>query len=269
MTTLTVRGRAVRTVAALHLPAMPSAAQPGARSLSEVEDYALRNARIAFENGIEALYIQDLGDSPVAPSATPHTIARITAVGSALRRSFPDAPLGVCLMAHGAEAPLAVAQAMDADFVRLKVYLGAMVKAEGVLQGCAWEAIQYRAAIRAEEVRILADVYDRTGIPLAPLPIREAVRQATTYGHADGVVLTGADLGETLRMVSEVRGAEQGVPLIAGGGVTVETVARALGTADAVIVSTALKRVASWSPAGLESDWDPQQVRAFVLAAAL
>jgi predicted TIM-barrel enzyme len=43
----------------------------------------------------------------------------------------------------------------------------------------------------------------------------------------------------------------------------------ALKAADAVIVSTALKVIGSWSAEALESDWDPAQVRAFVAAAAL
>jgi len=36
-----------------------------------------------------------------------------------------------------------------AQFVRLKVYVGAMVKAEGILEGLAYAAIQYRAHDRS------------------------------------------------------------------------------------------------------------------------
>jgi hypothetical protein len=157
---------------------------------------------------------------------------------------------------------------MDADFVRLKVYVGAMVKAEGLLEGCAREATEYRAKIGAENVRLLTDIYDRTGVPLAPLPLAEAARQAVTYGRSDGIVLTGADLDGTLSMVQEVRAADPGVPLIIGGGVSPATVAVALKSADAVIVSTALKVIHSWSAEALESDWDPERVRAFVAASA-
>jgi hypothetical protein len=266
MSALVLRGQTVRIIAALHLPPLPAASQPNAGSISSAIESALRNAAVAIANGVDALYIQDLGDAPVAPRPAVHTIARLTAVGCALRRSFPSVPLGVCLMAHGAEGPLAVAQAMDADFVRLKVYVGAMVKAEGLLQGCAWEAIQYRAAIRAENVCLLADVHDRTGTPLAPLPLTETVCQAVTFGRADGIILTGLDYAETSQMVDQVRASRCDVPLLIGGGVTVENVAAALQKADGVIVSTALKRVAAWTADGLLSDWDPDQIRAFVVA---
>jgi hypothetical protein len=70
-----------------------------------------------------------------------------------------------------------------------------MVKAEGILQGCAYEAIQYRAQIGAQDVAILADVYDRTGEPLGRMPLVEEARQAATFGRADGLILTGRSFG--------------------------------------------------------------------------
>jgi len=266
MTRLILRGREVRLIAALHLPAMPDSTRTAALSIADTIAWARRNAALALQNGLDGLYIQDLGDYPVARQPQPHMVARVTAVGCALRHDWPSAALGVCLMAHGAAGPLAAAQAMDADFVRLKVYVGAMVKAEGVLEGCAYEAIQYRAAIRAENIRILADVHDRTGMPLAPQSLQEAAQQAVTYGRADGLILTGRGFAESLEMVDQVQHAALGVPLWIGGGVTAENVGRALAVADGVIVSTALKSVSSWAADALDSDWDVDKVRAFVAA---
>jgi membrane complex biogenesis BtpA family protein len=266
MTRLILRGREVRLIAALHLPAMPASSQPAAPSIADVITYARRNAALALHNGMDGLYIQDLGDYPVACEPQLHTVARITAVGCALRQDFSTAVLGVCLMAHGAAGPLAAAQAFDADFVRLKVYVGAMLKAEGVVEGCAYEAIQYRAAIRADNIRILADVYDRTGAPLGALPLRETARQAVTFGRADGLILTGRDFTETKEMVREVQQAALGVPLWMGGGVTAENVAEALALADGIIVSTALKRISTWDAGALASNWDEDKVRALVAA---
>jgi membrane complex biogenesis BtpA family protein len=266
MERLILRGREVRLIAALHLPSMPGSAQPNALTVADAIAYARRNAAIALQNGMDGLYLQDLGDYPVARHPQPHTVAQVAAIGYALRQAFPDAPLGVCLMAHGAQGPLAVAQAMDADFVRLKVYVGAMVKAEGVLEGCAYEAIQYRAAIRAENTRIVADIHDRTGVPLAPFPLKEAAQQAVTYGRADGLILTGRNWTESKEMLADVRQAALDVPLLIGGGVTAANVAEALTLADGVIVSTALKQTASWTAAGLDSDWSAEKVRAFVAA---
>ena len=243
-------------IAALHLPPFPGSAHPEARPVSAIVDYALRNTAFAVRAGIPALYLQDIGDYPWAQTVQPHTIATMSVVGAAIRQEFPDLYLGVCLMSHGAREPLAIAQAIGAQFVRLKVYTGAMVKAEGIVQACAYEAITYRAQIRAEEIAILADVYDRSGKPLEPLPLAEAASHAAVFGRADGLILTGHSFAESLQMLDEVRGTKVGVPLLVGGSATPDNIAQALEHAEGVIVSTALKPVREWSHAGLASDWD-------------
>lgn len=255
-----------RVIAALHLPPHPASRHPMARSVSQMVDFALRNAERAVEAGIPALYIQDVADTPVAPQVQPHTIATLAVVGAAVRRAFPDLILGVCLMSHGAREPLAIAQAIGAQFVRLKVYVGAMVKAEGILQGCAYEAIQYRAQLGANEIAILADVYDRTGEPLGRLPLVEEARQAAVFGRADGLVLTGLSFNESLEMLGQVRAANLGVPLFLGGGANATNVSQALQVADGVIVSSAFKSRQGWTREALLDEWEPERIQAFMEA---
>ncbi len=253
-------------IAALHLPPFPASAHPDAKSVSVIAEYALRNVARAVHAGVRAVYLQDLGDYPVAPTVQPHTVAGMAVVGSAVHREFPDLALGMCLMSHGGREPLAIAQAIGAQFVRLKVYVGAMVKAEGILQGCAHEAIQYRAQIGAQDIAILADVYDRTGAPLGRMPLVDEARQAATFGRADGLILTGRSFAESIEMLSEVRAAQLGVPLLLGGGATAENVAQALVHADGVIVGTAFKTVGGWTRESLAADWDEARIAKFMEA---
>jgi membrane complex biogenesis BtpA family protein len=254
-------------IAALHLLPFPGSHHPDARPIPEITERALANVRAAYENGVRALYLQDLGDTPVAPHVEPHTVAGAAAVGAAIRREFPDVALGVCLMSHGAREPLAIAQAIGAQFVRLKVYVGAMVKAEGILQGCAHEAIQYRAHIGAQDIAILADVYDRTGEPLGRMPLTDEARQAATFGRADGLILTGKSFEESKAMLAEVRAARLGVPLLLGGSATVENLPQVKSLCDGVIVSTAFKRIGGWTRESLGADWDGARIKAFMDAA--
>ncbi len=265
----TPASRLPKIIAALHLPPFPGSAHPDARSMEHIHDYVLRNVETAVSAGVHGLYLQDLGDHPVAPHVQPHVVAGVAAIGAAVRAAYPDLALGVCLMSHGAREPLAVAQAIGAQFVRLKVFVGAMVKAEGLLQGCAYEAIQYRAQIHAEDIAILADVYDRTGEPLGRQPLVEEARQAATFGRADGLVLTGRLYEETTLMISEAAQANLGVPLFIGGSVNAQNVAHALSIADGIIVSTAFKLVGGWTRESLQADWDAGKVRAFMQAASL
>lgn len=255
-------------IAALHLLPFAGSSNPDAQPISAIIDHAIRNTRHAVEAGITALYFQDLGDYPVAPHIQPHSIAGATAVGVALRREFPNLKLGVCLMSHGAREPLAIAQAIGAQFIRLKVYVGAMVKAEGLVQGLAYEAVQYRAHLNAEnDIAILADIYDRTGAPLGQVPLTEEAKQAATFGRADALILTGQSLDESASMLAEVRASKIPVPLLLGGGATPTNLSKIKGLANGVIVSSAFKSISGWSRESLSADWDPARLSAFMQAA--
>ncbi len=253
-------------IAALHLPPFPASRHPSAQPVQAAVASALRNTEKAVKAGIQAVYLQDLGDFPIAPRIEPHTLADLAVVGAALRREFPDLALGVCMLGHGAREPLAVAQAIGAQFVRLKVYVGAMIKAEGMLEGCSYEAIQYRAQIGAEDIQILADVYDRTGEPLGRLPLVDEARQAAVFGRADGLVLTGMSFPESLEMLGAVRAANLGAPLLLGGGANADNLAQALKVADGVIVSSAFKSVSGWTREALLAEWETDRIVKFMNA---
>jgi predicted TIM-barrel enzyme len=138
------------------------------------------------------------------------------------------------------------------------------VKAEGILQGCAHEAISYRSQIGAENIAILADVYDRTGEPLGRVSLKEAATQAAVFGRADGLILTGHSFEESLSMLAEVESADLGLPLLLGGGANTTNINRALAFADGVIVSSAFKPVGGWTHAGMAEDWDEAQIKTFM-----
>ena len=253
-------------IAALHLP--PSAAfnQPTSMPMDEVIDFALRNVEKAVRAGVPAVYIQDLGDLPSAPHIQPHTVAFLSVVGAVIRREFPQLTLGVCMMSHGAREPLAVAKAISAQFVRIKVYTGAMVKAEGSLEGCAYEAITYRTQIGAEDIAILADVYDRTGKPLGELPLVAAARFAAVHSRADGLILTGFSFNESLKMLREVREAALGVPVLLGGGAKLENIKEALQVSDGAIVSSSFKPLGGWTKESMLAEWDYDRIAQFMQA---
>lgn len=253
-----------KIIAALHLPPFPASGHPDRKSIPGIRDFALRNSELAVRAGIRALVLQDLGDHPVSRPIPPHIIAGMAVIGSEIREEFPELTLGISLMGHGAREPLAIAQAVGAKFVRLKVYVGAMVKAEGLLEGCAAEAVQYRQQIGAEDIAIFADVYDRTGEPLGRLPLVEEVRQATVFGRADAVVLTGKTFSETLTMISEISDSDVKTPILIGGGANAGNVKEALRVAEGVIVSSAFKPVGSFTRDSLLMDWDAGKIGRFM-----
>jgi len=246
-------------IAALHLP--DPVVEPG-RSLAWLEEYALANARIFAEAGFSALMLQDQTREP--GDATPETVARMAALGRVVKRALPGLALGIIVQAHDAVAPLAVAKACGADFVRLKVFVGAAMTAEGVRQALSARARAYRASIGAADVALFADVFDRTSLPMVDMPPERAAQWAQSMG-ADALVLTGATFAESLDRIDKARAAGVSRPLVLGGSVTESNVADALAAADGVIVSTALMRK------GVDRDdpvrWDAELTKRFVAAA--
>ena len=226
------RGHAI--IAALHLPDLSVARQT---SMAYLEDYVLANAGVFVDAGFPSLILQDQ-TRQVGP-ATPATVALMAALGRLLRKEFPAIDLGIIIQAHDAVAPIAIANACGASFVRLKVFVGAAMTMEGAKTGLAVEARTYRHDLRRDDIAILADVFDRTSVPMIDVPPEEAAQAAVKLG-ADGLILTGASFADSLDRVSKAKAAGVTRPVFVGGSVTESNVQETLACADGAIVSTAL-----------------------------
>jgi membrane complex biogenesis BtpA family protein len=230
--------------------------------LDAVLRHALDQAVLLRDAGFDVLMVQNLGDLPVAQQAGAAQVAWMTRIAREVRAST-DLPLGLNLLENDVDAMFAVASAAALDFVRIKVFVGAMVTPSGIEAGRAFEAIRARNALRANAVAIFADVHDRTGVPVASAGLADDVRTAFAIGGADGVVLTGRSHAETMAMLALAREAYPTRPLLVGGGVSAANVAEITTLADGAIVSSALKR-----DNDLFGELDADRARAFVAAAA-
>lgn len=242
-------------IAALHLPPFVRGQM---NDPARLEDYLLHNLDVFSRGGIPAVILQD--ETP-ATTAYPETIAMMSSLARLARREFPDIEYGIIIEAHDPIAALAVAAASGASFVRIKVFVGAMMKPSGILPGCGIEAVAYRRILMRNDIAILADVFDRTGIPLGNVPLERAERWALQIG-ADALVLTGASFQESLDMLDAARSCGLQCPLILGGSVTAENVGEVFARADGVIVSSALKRQPTRSDDLVY--WDLTKVEAFM-----
>jgi membrane complex biogenesis BtpA family protein len=230
-------------------------------ALAAVEQHALEQAAILHAAGFAFLMVQNLGDLPVAQQAASVQVAWMTRIALAVRAAT-GLPLGINLLENDVEAMFAVASAAALDFVRIKVFVGAMVTPSGIESGRAFEALRARTAYGAEGVAIFADVHDRTGTPLASAGLVDDLRTAFAIGGADGVVLTGRSHAETIAMLTQARAACAKQPMLVGGGATAANYAELTTLANGAIVSSALKHGND-----LFGELDPVKARAFVIAA--
>jgi hypothetical protein len=234
------RPQGATLVGMLHLPPLPGSALHDRTPFAEIERRTVEEAVVLREAGFDALLLQNTGDGPPGKDADFGTVAHMAAIGHAVTRAV-SLPMGVNILKNGVETAFAVAAAIGAQFVRIKVYVGAALGSEGLVEGGARAALMERRRLGLDHVAILADVLDRTSHAIVELPVTEAAEWAVRHGHADALVITGRDDDETCRMLADLRAADVDVPLIVGGGGTADNVAELLEKADGVIVGSALK----------------------------
>lgn len=230
-------------VGVVGLPALPGSPAHRGESLQEVAERAADDAMAYAAAGFDAIMLQNVGDRPATAAAGPETVAWMTAVGLQVRAACA-LPCGVSVLKNDARAAIAIAQVLQAEFVRVKVWVGAMVGPEGILEGVAADALRYRAAIGAQTVAIWADVHDRTGVPLGQDSLEHCAIEAVNFGMADAIIVTGRSERETLEWLSRAKDAVGSTRVLVGGGVTPANVDAMLVHADGVVVATAVKYAA-------------------------
>jgi len=246
-------------VGMIHLPPLPGSANYDGRPLEVILQAAIGDACALAEAGFDAAILQNTHDLPATATAPVETVAFLSAIGRELRHAAPIA-LGVNILKNDAEGGLAVAAAIGAPFVRLKVYVGAALGAEGLLMPSAAAALRMRQRLRTD-TELWVDLFDRTSTPLVPQPLSQLAEWVMKFGDASAMIVTGASMSETVDMIHEVREIAPEFPIIIGGGATHANVAEALLHADAVIVGSALEERPFTGPVS------PEKARSFVSAA--
>ena len=242
-------GKSCRITGVVHLP--PFGADR--LDLEGLESWLLEQIGIHAECGITSMMIQDQTPGELAGLKN---VAILSALGRTVKRMFPDLSLGIILEANNPSAAMYIANACGADFIRQKVFIGAMVKAGGVMTGRAGEVWEARKDMD-RPVRVLTDIYDRTGVPLGPLPIETAAGQALKFG-SDGLILTGKNFEESLDLADRARKQYPQAPVYLGGGITEKNVGEAVKHCDGMIVSSCLMED------GKDNVWSRQKIRRFM-----
>lgn len=225
----------------LHVPALPGSPR-NQLPFAAIQDWVLTDAAALAEGGIDALMIENFGDVPFYPTnVPPHTIAYLTVLAHQLRTRH-TLPLGINVLRNDGESAIAIATAVQAEYVRINVFTGARVTDQGLIQGAAHQLTRYRRAL-GSSVKILADVDVKHSAALAPRDLTEEVEETIGRGCADAIIVTGAATGKQtpLAQLRQAKAAAPGTPVLAGSGVDAANIAEVLTIADGVILGTAAK----------------------------
>lgn len=226
----------------LHLQPLPGAPGFGG-DVAQVRQSLLSDAEALIDGGVDGLLIENYGDKPFIPRRVPaQVVSHMAALAQELRHRF-KVPLGVNVLRNDGRSALAIAQATDADFIRVNVLCGARVTDQGLLQGIAHDLMRDRCLWQADRIRILADVNVKHSVPLAPLPIEQEVHDLIHRGGADGLIVTGSGTGKAapLESLKAIKATAGSIPVLVGSGVDPENIDHFRSLADGFIIGTAFK----------------------------
>lgn len=229
------------TVLAMIQPSpLPGSYRHDKQVINEIVAEAIRETDMVVKNGFDGIILQNMNDMPVKQKAKPEVIAYMTRIGFEIKQKYPDLIIGVLVNWDGI-ASLAVADAINADFVRIEhLFTGASVTSTGILQAQCVEIAEMRKRLRSG-IPIYADIWEVHGIPLGKKAVEDAAWEAINEAFADGLFISGKTVEESIEMITKVRKKLPDTPIILGGGATGDNIHELMKYYDGVSVATWVK----------------------------
>jgi hypothetical protein len=225
----------------LHLPPLPGIPNYLGTPTAEIVDQAVSDAATLSAAGFTHLLLQNSSDVPAQTTVATSTIAIMTRIAAEVTAAT-DLPLGINVAHNDGPGALAIAYAVDAPFIRVKVLTGAAVGPDGIMPGCGLATAELRSRLGAD-IEIWADVNEATSLPLtARADDCWAAVEAVKFGGADVLIVTkDSGVADALDVIGRIRERVPGVPILVGGRVTPETIEATRAGADGAIIGGALK----------------------------
>ena len=233
----------------IHVRPLPGAPRYRDEPMQEITRAALADAVTCIDGGVDGLVVENAGDIPFRhpDRLGAETTASLAVIAAAVRDAV-DVPIGINVLANGVIQSLAIAKAVDAQFVRANQWVNAYVANEGIVQGAAAEALRYRGCLHAENIRVFADVHVKHGSHaiVADRSLTELTHDAEFF-DADVLIATGQRTSAPTP-TDEVAGVKEAstLPVIIGSGLSVDNVDELLAVADGAIVGSSVKDDGVW-----------------------
>lgn len=241
-------GKVPAIIGVVHCPPLPGSPRYRGEPVAVLAEQVLADARAYVDGGVDGLIVENHGDIPFLrpDDIGPETAAVMAVLGERVRRET-GVVIGINVLANAASHALAVAVASGAAFIRVNQWANAYVANEGLLSGDAGRALRYRAALKAEHIRVFADAHVKHGAHaiVADRPVVEQARDVAFF-DADAIIATGQRTGDAATADEIVTLRQAGLPLLVGSGVTIANLPMILPLVDGIIVASSLKSGGLW-----------------------
>lgn len=207
----------------------------------KILDQAVQDAVTLQKAGVDAVIVENMGDTPFSALLNKAQMAALTAATMAVKKAV-QIPVGVDAAFNDCEANIAIAAITGASFIRVPVFVDTVIFTDGVIYPCAKKCMEYRKAMGKEEIKVFADVQVKHAhMLLSHITVEQSAKEALDNG-ADGIIVTGTQIGEEtpIDLIKRVKNVVK-VPVFAGSGVKAENIKEQMQIADGAIIGSSLK----------------------------
>ena len=226
----------------VHLKSLPGSSG-NYLTLDEIIEFAQEDVNSLLFGGVDGLIIENFGDIPFSKDdVSKRTIASFTKVVENIEYDR-DVKVGINVLRNDGIAALSIAEATNADFVRINVLNNVMMYTDqGIIEGKAHEIAEFKNTLN-KEIDIYADVFVKHAVPPEGSKIENHTEELIERAGADVVIVTGDGTGHQIDIedLSKVRDIVPQGRLAIGSGVNEENIEDYVGLADILIVGTSFK----------------------------
>jgi len=235
----------------VHLRPLPGSPlyDPIKMDMNKITKIAVDEAKKLQSGGVDGLQVENIWDYPyLKGSEIGHeTTTAMTAIVLKVKEATVI-PVGINCHLNGGMKAIAIANAVDAKWIRVFEWVNAYISHAGFLEGIGGKLSRYRNFLHAKDIKFFCDVNVKHGshFIISDRSIAEQAKDAESEG-AEALIVTGFETGiaPTPEKVAEfVKNAN--IPVLIGSGTTKENVADLMKFADGAIVGSYFKEDNDW-----------------------
>lgn len=220
-------------ICTIHLKPLPGS--PMHTSFDYVLEKALQDAKAIEEGGADAMIIENFGDMPFLVRVGKETIASMSVIAWEIKKTT-NLGVGINVLRNDATAAIAIAKAVNADFIRVNQFFFPSISPEGFLIGEAGKIMRYKKQIDCKAM-IFADINVKHAVHFADI---EDYLLNAERNLVDALIITGKATGLEVNL-ENLKKACKIAPVLAGSGVNLENARKIAEFCDGIIVGTYIK----------------------------
>ncbi|MBS0359610.1 MAG: BtpA/SgcQ family protein [Proteobacteria bacterium] len=227
-------------IACIHLMALPgSPLYEG--NMDRIYNKALEELEIFKKYKADGIIIENFRDCPFYPGKVPsETIASMAAIRREIVKNS-NVPVGINVLRNDAESALAIATAVDAQFIRVNVHMNVFVSDQGILEGTSYHTLRMRKNLDSN-VLIFSDVGVKHAAPLVARGLDIETRDLSERGLVDALIVSGELTGEPTNPEDlDIVKQNTTLPIFIGSGVTLENLESVYENATGFIIGSYFK----------------------------